>query len=165
MIQKLAPSRTTAPRVITAIGRRLLATPPDWAAFTVRLVLGGVMFPHAAQKAFGWFGGYGFSATMTSFQEQLGIPAVLAFLEIITEFLASVGLIAGFLGRLSALAVAIIMLVAIGLVHAPNGFFMNWFGTQPGEGFEYHLLALAMTIALMIRGSGAFSVDRAISRA
>jgi putative oxidoreductase len=42
---------------------------------------------------------------------------------------------------------------------------MNWAGTQKGEGFEYHLLVLSITAFLMIRGAGAFSVDRAIATA
>jgi len=45
-------------------------------------------------------------------------------------------------------------------VHLPDGFFMNWTGTQQGEGFEYHLLAIAIGLAVFIKGSGAMSVDR-----
>jgi len=48
------------------------------------------------------------------------------------------------------------MVGAIFMVHLPNGFFMNWMGTQKGEGFEYHLLALAMAGALLLRGAGGF---------
>jgi len=48
-------------------------------------------------------------------------------------------------------------------VHIHVGFFVNWFGNQKGEGFEYHLLALALAIPIMIRGAGAVSVDRALS--
>src|SRR5207253_6980119 len=55
------------------------------------------------------------------------------------------------------------MLVAIAMVHGAFGFFMNWSGAQKGEGFEYHLLVLALTAFLMIRGAGAFSVDRALT--
>jgi putative oxidoreductase len=56
------------------------------------------------------------------------------------------------------------MLSAILLVHGQIGFFMNWAGSQKGEGFEYHLLALGLSIALMIKGGGALSLDRAITR-
>jgi hypothetical protein len=54
---------------------------------------------------------------------------------------------------------------AVAMVHSNFGFFMNWTGTQKGEGFEYHLLALAVTVFLMIRGAGAFSVDRLVATA
>jgi putative oxidoreductase len=55
------------------------------------------------------------------------------------------------------------MLVAILAVHAANGFFVNWSGTQKGEGYEYHLLVLAIVAYLLIRGAGAFSVDEALT--
>jgi len=53
--------------------------------------------------------------------------------------------------------------VAILTVHMSNGFFMNWFGKQAGEGFEYHLLAIGLAVAVMIGGSGAASIDRALT--
>ena len=56
------------------------------------------------------------------------------------------------------------MVVAVYLFHLPNGFFMNWSGRQPGEGIEYHLLVLAIVIALLIKGSGALSRDRVLMR-
>ena len=122
------------------------------------------MFPHGAQKVLGWFGGYGFSGTMQFFTEQMGIPAVLAFLAIAVEFLGPVALVAGLGARLAAAGVAVNMAVAVWLVHLPNGFFMNWFGNQKGEGFEYHLLAIALALVVVIRGSGAWSLDRSLSR-
>ena len=54
------------------------------------------------------------------------------------------------------------MVVAVAMVHRSFGFFMNWTGTQKGEGFEYHLLALAVTAFLMLRGAGALSLDRVL---
>jgi putative oxidoreductase len=156
-----APVQGPKPRAAWA---RLVATPPDPAVTVLRGVLGAVMFAHAAQKTLGLFGGPGFDATMRSFTETLGLPAPLAILVIGVELLSSVGLIVGFLGRLAALGVASIMAGAILLVHWPHGFFMNWFGTQQGEGFEFHLLVLAMTAAIMIRGSGAWSLDRLLSQ-
>jgi putative oxidoreductase len=53
---------------------------------------------------------------------------------------------------------------AIFMVHLPNGFFMNWYGNQKGEGFEFHLLAIAIAAALLLRGAGPFSIDRAVSK-
>ena len=130
----------------------------DKVATLLRLALGVVMFPHGAQKVFGWFGGHGFSGTMEFFTSK-GIPSVFAFLAIMAEFVGSLGLISGFLSRIAAFGIAVNMLVAIAAVHYPNGFFMNWAGNQTGEGFEYHLLVLAIAAAIMRRGSGAFSVD------
>jgi putative oxidoreductase len=147
-----------------AVLRNLIKTNHSIVLAVVRLVLGVVFFAHGAQKALGWFGGAGFSATMGFFEGQQ-IPAVLAFLAIMAEFLGGIGLILGLLGRVAAFGITCNMLVAIFSVHARNGFFMNWGGRQKGEGFEYHLLVLAITIAVMIGGSGAWSVDQAWYRA
>ena len=107
----------------------------------------------------GWFGGYGFRGTMGFFHEQLKIPSVFAFLAIMAEFFGSIGLILGLFTRIAALGIAIVMLAAIFMVHLRVGFFSNWFGNQRGEGFEYHLLAIALCIVLLARGAGAFSLD------
>ena len=112
------------------------------------------MFPHGAQKALGWFGGGGINQTMQFFG-QMGIPAPLGPLDIIAEFFGALGLIVGLLARVATFGVGCVMLVANYKVHLPNGFFMNWFGQPQGEGFEYHLLVLAIVIALLIKGSGA----------
>ncbi len=143
--------------------QRLFRTGDDKALAIIRITLGAVMFAHGAQKAFGWFGGYGFAATMRFF-EQMHIPALLGFLAIAAEFCGGLGLLLGFLGRVAAFGIAVNMLVAVLQVHWANGFFMNWSGQQKGEGFEYHLLVLAITGAIMIKGSGAWSVDRALTR-
>jgi putative oxidoreductase len=145
--------------------RKLFDTDDSTATAILRLVLGLVFFAHGAQKMLGWFGGYGFSGTMSFFTGALHIWAPLAFLAIAAEFFGGLGLILGFLTRIAAFGIAVNMLVAIAAVHGAFGFFMNWSGTQKGEGFEYHLLVLAMTAFLMIRGAGAFSVDRALTAA
>lgn len=138
-------------------------TDEAWSSLILRVMLGVVIFPHGAQKLLGWFGGFGFSGTMGFFTDQMHIPAVLAFLVIITESVGSLGLIVGLLSRVAAFGVACIMVGAIWMVHWPHGFFMNWFGKQAGEGFEYHLLVLAICVALMITGAGKWSVDGAIA--
>ena len=143
--------------------RKLLATDDSTATAILRVVLGIVFFAHGAQKMLGWFGGYGFSGTMGFFTGTMHIPAPLAFLAIAAEFFGGIGLILGFLTRIAAFGITANMLVAIAAVHAPNGFFMNWTGQQKGEGIEYHLLVLATTVFLMIRGAGAFSVDHALA--
>jgi len=117
------------------------------------------MLPHGAQKLFGWFGGFGFTNTMTYFTQTTGLPWIIAFLIVMGESLGSLGLILGFFTRLSALGLICIMVGAIITVHIPNGFFMNWFGKQAGEGFEYHLLVIGMSIPLLISGGGKYSVD------
>lgn len=141
---------------------RVIATPDDVGAMVARLALGIVMFPHGAQKMLGWFGGYGYTATMGYFAHS-GIPAVFAFLAIMAEFLGSIGLIVGALSRVAAFGIAVNMAVAIAMVHASHGFFMNWFGNQKGEGFEYHLLAIGLALVVMVKGAGLLSVDRWIS--
>lgn len=130
----------------------------------LRVILGGVFFFHGGQKLLGWFGGHGFDATMGFFTEKMGIPALIAFLVIIGESFGALGLITGFLTRLSAAGVVCIMLGAIALVHWNNGIFMNWAGHQPGEGYEYHLLALAIAIPLVFYGGGKFSVDGIVEK-
>jgi putative oxidoreductase len=142
--------------------RKLFRTSNDWTLTLLRLVIGLIFFAHGAQKALGWFGGYGFSGTMGFFTHVMHIPAPFAFLAICAEFLGGIGLILGALGRIAAFGIACNMVVAVLMVHAPNGLFMNWTGQQKGEGFEYHLLAITIALVLMLRGSGAFSVDRVL---
>ena len=141
----------------------LFKTTDSFAPTLARLSLGIVMFPHGAQKVLGWFGGYGFSGTMGFFTQQMHIPAVFAVLAIAAEFLGSLGLITGFLSRISALGIAVNMVVAIKMVHAANGFFINWSGAQKGEGDEYHLLIIGVALIVMIYGAGKASVDAVIA--
>ena len=134
------------------------------APLVARLTLGLVMFPHGAQKALGWFGGYGYSGTMGFFTGTLHIPTVFAFLAIAAEFAGSLALIAGLFSRVAALGIAAVMAVAIFTAHLGNGFFMNWTGNQKGEGFEYHLLVLGLTLIVMIYGGGKASLDSLLAR-
>lgn len=144
--------------------RSLIATTNDVGPLIARLTLGIVFFPHGAQKVFGWFGGYGISGTMGMFTGMLHVPAVFAVLAICAEFLGSLGLLVGFLGRVAAFAIACNMIVAVTLIHHNFGFFMNWTGQQKGEGFEFHLLVLGLALLVMVKGSGAASVDLALTR-
>jgi putative oxidoreductase len=143
--------------------RRFLQTDDDVSALVMRLALGVVFFPHGAQKVLGWFGGPGASATIQGFAK-MGMPPALTVLILAAELGGSLLLILGFLTRLGALGIGCVMAGAIFLVHSKVGFFMNWSGTQRGEGFEYHVLALGLAIALLIKGGGALSVDRALTR-
>jgi putative oxidoreductase len=142
----------------------LFKTSDGTAPLIARLTLGIVMFPHGAQKMLGWFGGYGFSGTMGFFTKNMRIPAPFAFLAICAEFFGGLGLILGLLTRIAAFGVGVNMLVAIPMAHWEHGLFANWTGAQKGEGYEYHLLALAIVVAIIVQGAGALSLDQVIYR-
>ena len=144
---------------MTTFMKYLFQTNDNFSYWVPRVILGCVFLPHGAQKLFGWFGGFGFTNTMTYFTQTTGLPWIIAFLIVMGESLGSLGLILGFFTRLSALGLICIMVGAIITVHIPNGFFMNWFGKNAGEGFEYHLLVIGMSIPLLISGGGKYSVD------
>ncbi len=143
--------------------QKIVHTSDDFTVAILRLLLGAVFFAHGAQKMLGWFGGYGFSGTM-GFFTQMGIPAPFAFLAICAEFFGGLGLIVGFLARIAAFGILCNMVVAVVTVHLRNGLFMNWAGNQKGEGYEYHILAIALALLILIKGAGAFSVDRSLTQ-
>ena len=144
--------------------RQLFQTDDSWTGLVLRLSLGLVIFPHGAQKLLGWFGGFGFSGTMGFFTDTMHLPWIVALLVIVGEFFGSLGLIAGLLTRFTAASFIVIMLGAIITSHLPNGFFMNWFGKQAGEGYEYHLLVIGISGALLLTGAGKWSVDRIVAQ-
>ncbi|MEL7060266.1 MAG: DoxX family protein [Acidobacteriota bacterium] len=143
--------------------QKLIATRNDYALTVARLMAGLVMLPHGLQKTLGWFGGGGFQATMEG-MTSMGLPAPIVLLVILGESLGALGLIVGAIGRFCAFGFVVIMLGAIFTAHGQHGFFMNWFGNQEGEGFEYHLLMIGLALLPMIWGSGALSIDRVLSR-
>lgn len=161
------PARTTSGplSIVRRLRDRVIDTPADLGTAVARIALALAIFPHGAQHALGWFGGYGFAGTHAWMTKTLGFPAPLAALAITTELLAPFALLVGLGGRIAALGVAGIMLGAIS-THASNGFFMNWFGARPAgqEGFEYHLVVLALCAVVTITGSGRFSLDRRLAR-
>lgn len=134
----------------------------DWTGFALRLTLAMIMFPHTIQHTTGGFGGFGYHGIMNYFTETLYIPWLLAVLVIIVEVLAPLMLIAGFASRIVAVSLIFLMIGIIITSHLPNGFFMNWLGNQQGEGYEYHLLYIGGAIALLLNGSGKFSLDNLI---
>ncbi len=142
---------------------RVVDTDATLAGAIARLTLGLVMLPHALQKAFGWFGGNGFTGTFNAFVAQ-GIPGPIAVFVIFGEIFGALALVLGALTRIGAVVIAAIMLGAIALVHLPNGLFMNWSGTQRGEGFEYHLLAIGLALVSLLLGGGKASVDRGLMK-
>jgi putative oxidoreductase len=139
--------------------RKLFVTVNDHTLALVRLVVGIIFFAHGAQLAVDWFGGYGWTASIAGFAKS-GVPPAFGALAILAEFLGGIGLIVGFLSRIAAFGIAATMIVAVLKVHLPNGFFMNWQGTQKGEGFEFHLPVIAIAVMIMLRGAGALSIDR-----
>ena len=140
----------------------LVATHGDVVPLVLRLTLAVVMFAHGAQKALGWFGGYGLRGTLDSLRKS-GVPSPVAVLAIMAEFLGPLGLAVGLLTRVAALGIAAVMLGAILTVHGRHGFFMNWYGNQPGEGFEYHVLAIGLAVALVLNGAGVWSLDAVLA--
>jgi len=143
--------------------KSIFKTNNDYTGPILRLTIAMVLFPHGAQKLLGWFGGYGFTGTMQFFTDTRGLPWLVGFLVIIIEFFGSLLLLLGLGSRILAAAVAILCIGIILTSHLQNGFFMNWFGNQKGEGYEYFLLLIGLSIALLINGSGKFSVDKLLS--
>ena len=143
--------------------KKLIATNPNnILALVARLALGLVVFPHGAQKLLGWFGGYGFQGTMGFLTGSAGLPWIVALLVILIEFFGALFLIFGFTTRLAALGVIGNFLGVALTMHVKNGFFMNWGGTQKGEGLEYFILLFALAIISLISGGGKASVDAAL---
>jgi putative oxidoreductase len=140
----------------------LFKTDNQVSTLLLRLLLGVLFFPHGAQKVLGWFGGYGFSGTMAFFTGVMHVPTLFAFLAIAAEFAGAIALMLGLFTRVAAFGIAANMVVAVAMVHSQFGLFMNWSGTQKGEGFEFHLLAIAIAIVLFIRGGGKWAADTAI---
>lgn len=139
---------------------KLLGTPNSWTIAIIRIVLGVAVFPHGAQKLLGWFGGYGFDGTMNYFTGTVGLPWIIGFLVIVLEFFGAIALIIGIGTRIVAAAYIVLALGIVFTTHIQHGFFINWFGNQMGEGYEYFLLWIAMAIALVLNGAGKFSIDR-----
>ena len=150
------------PRSTSGLFASILATNGSFSLFALRVALGVVVLPHGLQKVFGWFGGWGLSGTLGWFAS-IGIPAVLGILAIAADFAGALALIAGAGARLAAFGIGVNMIVAALVVHRPNGFFMNWAGNQAGEGFEFHILAAAMSLAVVLGGAGRWSVDRLVT--
>jgi putative oxidoreductase len=144
--------------------QQLFGTKNDWTGLVLRLALGLILFPHGAQKMLGLFGGHGFNGTMGYFTGTLQLPSIIAFLVIVIEFVGAVALIAGFASRIWAFMIIVLMIGIIFFSHIEHGFFMNWFGDQQGEGFEYHLLMIGLAMGIVLNGSGKGSMDQLITQ-
>jgi len=147
-----------------AIKQFLSTDQKSWSLLVARLVLGVVILPHGMQKALGLFGGYGFAGTVEFFHT-MGMPYLIGTLVILAEFIGSIGLILGLGTRFMAFSVGLTMAGAAILGgHIHNGFFMNWFGMQKGEGVEYFIFAVGLAVIALIGGSGKLSIDNFISK-
>lgn len=140
--------------------QKIFKTNNDWTGLALRLAIAVVILPHGVQKLLGWFGGYGFTGTMQFFTGTAGLPWLVGFLVILLEFFGSILLIAGLGSRIIAASMIILFIGIIFISHIQNGFFMNWFGNQKGEGYEYFLLLIGLSAALLLNGSGKLSADK-----
>ena len=139
--------------------KKMLNTESNWGALVARLALGIVLFPHGAQKMLGWFGGYGFTATIDAFTDQMDLPWLVAFAVICIEFFGSIFMVLGLASRLWSLAIGGLFIGIIFTTHLEHGFFMNWYGNQAGEGYEYALLMVGIALAVLVNGSGKYALD------
>src|SRR5438445_3755005 len=140
----------------------LTGTHADWVVGIARVVLGIIFFAHGAQKMLGWYGGPGLARSMRTFTEDVHLPSTLAFLVIAGELFSGIGLIYGLFSRISALVIALTMVGAIATGHFRFGLFLYWCGNQEGHGIEYHLLAIALALVVVVKCAGAFSLDRLV---
>lgn len=138
------------------------STDGGWGSLTLRLTLGVVLFPHAAQKLFGWFDGPGLQGEMQYMTTQVGLPALIAATAIAVECLGTFFILFGIWTKITSIAVFFLFTGMIVVDHASHGFFMNWFGKMPAgaEGFEYHLLVLGICLTLIIQGGGKYSTEK-----
>ncbi len=142
---------------------QVLSAKDDWTGVVLRVFLGFVVSAHGAQKLLGWFGGYGFEGTMQFFTGTVGLPWIVGFGVILLESFGALLLIAGLGSRLLGVAMTLLFIGIIFTTHAQNGFFMNWFGNQPGEGMEFSLLAIGLSLGIVFNGSGKYSLDRLLT--
>jgi putative oxidoreductase len=136
---------------------KITATATGLDTLPLRLGAGAIFAAHGAQKLFGWFGGYGLEGT-AGWMASIGLEPGLLMAAMAggAEFFGGLLLIAGLLVRPAALALAVAMIVAIVMVHLPNGLFMS------NNGYEFGLALLVVSVALIFRGAGSFSVDGAL---
>jgi len=132
-----------------------LQTRDTLAPVFLRMALVAIFTFHGSQKAFGWFGGDGYFATLRLMTNGtgLGLPSVLATAAIVGELLVAVLLFFGFLTRMAGFLVVVLMAGAIWLIHSGTAF----------SHLEFPLLVLASGVSLIFSGGGYFSLDRRIS--
>ncbi|MCC6412593.1 MAG: DoxX family protein [Saprospiraceae bacterium] len=144
--------------------KMLLHTHKHVTGFITRLTLATVILPHGCQMMLGWFNGPGFSNAMNYLTQVENLPWLVGFTVILLQFVGALAILAGFASRLMAFGTIFMFLGMILTSHVQHGFFMNWMGDQKGEGFEYHLLVIGLSLVLMVAGAGQWSVDRLLTR-
>jgi putative oxidoreductase len=144
--------------------KHIFKTNYDWTGLVTRFTLAIIMIPHTIQHTLGGLGGYGYTNLMGYFTETLHIPWIFAFLVIAIEVVTPLLLIIGFASRISAVLLIVLMIGIILTSHIQFGFFMNFLGNQKGEGYEYHLLYIGLSIVLLLNGSGKYSVDERLTK-
>ena len=126
----------------------------DLGLLLLRLVVGGLLFGHGAQKLFGWFGGHGLATTSAFFESQLRLrPAGFwTLLAGLTEAGGGLLFALGLLSPLGSLAIVAAMLVAVALVHWGRLWLIE-------NGIEYDLVLIASALTVALVGPGAYSLD------
>lgn len=131
----------------------------DAGSFFTRIFLAIVLFPHGCQLTFGMFGGNGFDATMSYFTDVEKLPYLIALMVILIQFVGSIFILAGLATRLVSFSIIVLFIGMVLTSHIEYGFFMNWFGNQKGEGYEFHILVIGMACSLVATGAGRLSAD------
>ena len=148
--------------LLTSMIKSLLQTDSDYVYTFLRIIAGIIVFPYGMQKLFGWSSAPGFGVPgIKGSLEQItarNIPKFIAWLIIIGQSFGSIALMSGFLGRIAAGGLFIIFTGAL-IVHLPDGWTLNWFGSKKGEGIEYFVLLLSLLLVIVLKGSGALSMD------
>jgi putative oxidoreductase len=129
----------------------------------LRAGLALTFFMHGTQHVFGWHGGKGAKAQVSNWCEKYHIPLPMGYFALFIELFAVVSMTLGFLVRPAALGLAVFMCFAMFLSHWSNGFFLAS-GPGRGSGIEYTMALVLMSLALVVGGAGAFSIDRLLSR-
>jgi len=147
--------------------KALLQTDSDYVYTFLRIIAGIIIFPYGMQKLFGWFSAPAFAPPgLKGSLEQLKatkVPKFIAWLVIIGQSFGSIALISGFLGRSAGGGLFIVFSGAL-IAQQPDGWTLNWFGTKKGEGVEYFILLLSLLLVIVLKGSGALSVDFWLTR-
>ena len=134
-----------------------------FAPLMIRIPLGLIFMAHGSQKLLGMFGGHGLTGTFKIFEDKMGIPPIFTLLAIVAEFGGGFGIITGFMTRLSATGISVVMLVAIYKVHWAHGFFLNMNCVAGrGHGIEFNMALLGMALYLMVSGGGRWCLDRLV---
>jgi putative oxidoreductase len=138
----------------------LLHTEPDYVTLLLRVIAGIIILPYGLKKL-GWLKGPGNNSF--SKMREMGVPLLLSWLITIAQTLGAIALLVGFLGRIAAAGNLVIMFGAM-LYHVKDGWSMNWYGEKKGEGIEYFVMLLGILLAIIINGSGAWSIDIVLQR-